>query len=460
MDSGRLTTPLLLVLASGLSLFGTIAAGAQDPSIAERFTQIVSGMQAFPAGLPPLCLDAETVVSTERKGLPESLPNERTSEAQLQGRLPAKERRRVVTRFYFDGGKTDYRATRYEGGLEGSQESLASTSSFCWNGQEYWRTTSRHSEQSRLPNLYCQTKEAGERRTQQSLNAAARNMPMFLRAPIDNRRSLMEILLAATEGHVVAEQEEIEGHSCLLLEAKTSIGSYKVWVDPEADNLPRRILVTVQGTDVLGNGMPVSEAYGHALAWGEVGNVPRKAEFIPCTTVEVLIDGLEIEEAEGCPFVAHWRMTETAAYENGGTRVTVTDSKATNIRLRPDFAEEGAFTLRDIPDGSPVYYHNDPRSGIKFEWRNGEIVPAENSALLHELEVNADIVTEGVALARDDTPRERAVSALKTDETSLPRQELEEDTNHARVMIACGAAVAVVGGGALFGRAKMMKRGE
>jgi hypothetical protein len=191
--------------------------------------------------------------------------------------------------------------------------------------------------------------------------AAYDRQSSFLDGYLGDSQNWAVILRDSGNAALQQAPEEVDKASCLVLEANTKQGHYKVWVDPEKGYNLRKAVVTKKGDDLYG-GTPLSstnmESATFALAsvqFQEVDGI-----WIP---IKGTFDRTQNVTGKGGPAV--WRSTAK--------------SVRSNVVWNPDFDKIGAFHL-DLPEGTPVRDEDFP--GIRYEWHGDSVAPAADSQVI------------------------------------------------------------------------------
>ncbi len=177
--------------------------------------------------------------------------------------------------------------------------------------------------------------------------------------------SLMELLSDKTSSLHYKGLEHIDGSECYVLEATIkNYGSYTLWLDPQHNYLPRKVSVIKKGKDIYG-ATPVSDL---KLAHGQLAEISYVMDSVKFKH----FDGLLIPVA--CKTSLIWK------YSSGETAEWHGEHERLSIDLKPDFETLNAFEP-NIPDGTRINHQGFVGKNIRFEWRNGEVVPVVTQLL-------------------------------------------------------------------------------
>jgi len=199
-----------------------------------------------------------------------------------------------------------------------------------------------------------------------------------------DQMSIVELLSKAEDLRLRKDLEVVDGFKCYVLEGTTNHGKYAIWLDPESGYLPRKATIKKTGDDIFDH-IPLSQIL--------LPDLPSISE------VSFVMDSVQIENINGVSVPVGCHTTEVRQYANGKTVTTNVEHKRTNVNLSPDFESLGAFRP-DIPDGTIINNQDFVDTGIKFEWRNGEVVTHIGNSYLRAVDaVVADMKSANVVKA-------------------------------------------------------------
>jgi hypothetical protein len=177
--------------------------------------------------------------------------------------------------------------------------------------------------------------------------------------------SLIELLSDKTSSLHYKGLEDIEGSKYHVLEATIkNYGSYTLWLDPQHNCLPRKVSVTKKDKDIYGT-TPVSEL---KLAHGSLAEV------------SYFMDSVKFKDFDGVLLPVACKTTLIWKYSSGKTAEWHGEHQRLSIDLKPDFEALSAFEP-NIPDGTRINYQDFVGKNIRFEWRNGKVVPVDTQLL-------------------------------------------------------------------------------
>lgn len=196
--------------------------------------------------------------------------------------------------------------------------------------------------------------------------------PVYGRFHGNGRLPLPDILRQCA---LSARKQQMNGQPVWVLEATGKWGSFALWLDPEADYLPRRLEQRKKGADWIEEGMPVSSVSGWKTSYYPEGRL---------TEDSVILEGVRIERLDTTHMLTGFTMRRSTRFDNGQTVTIATRAHIQNVRLNPDFAKENPFTITTpVPNGTRVRVLDQPN--IEFEWRDGKVVKAVDQASLGNL---------------------------------------------------------------------------
>jgi len=176
-----------------------------------------------------------------------------------------------------------------------------------------------------------------------------------------DNRNLVELLSDKTSSMHYKGLEDIDGSKCHVLEVTIqNYGSYTLWLDPQYHHLPRKVFVTKKGKDIYG-GTPVSDL---KLAHGQLAEV------------SYVMDSVKFKHFDGVLLPVACKTTLIWKYTSGETAEWHGEHERLSIDLKPDFEALNAFEP-NIPDGTRINHQDFVGKNIRFEWRNGKVVPVD-----------------------------------------------------------------------------------
>ncbi|MBN1437364.1 MAG: carboxypeptidase regulatory-like domain-containing protein [Sedimentisphaerales bacterium] len=180
--------------------------------------------------------------------------------------------------------------------------------------------------------------------------------------------------------HLRDQMELIDGHATYVLEANNADGQWILWVDPQCNYLPRRIVIRRNAQSMYDQ-----ETLRRGRQPVHPGGYSKGPEALILTDEE-RIDSIEIQNIDGRFFPTAAICTNSTAYMNGQSTQSVAHYRRSNINFNPDFEAMGAFVV-EVPNGTEVIYAHEMNSPTRYQWIDGEIVT------VHEEEVEVPYVT-------------------------------------------------------------------
>jgi len=166
-----------------------------------------------------------------------------------------------------------------------------------------------------------------------------------------NHKGIAELLAESTNLYLRAEQEDINGVSCYVLDGATKYGKVTAWIAPEKGYSALKWSIHKISGDFF-NEKPTSSSSWIAI-----------------------FDSVEVQKIGDVFVTTGGRLTHTNNYTDGRTNIFCYKYKTSNIELNPDFEALGAFKI-NLPDGTRVFVTEHP--GIRYIWQNGKIVSADD----------------------------------------------------------------------------------
>ena len=165
--------------------------------------------------------------------------------------------------------------------------------------------------------------------------------------------------------------EKVNGFDCYVLEAVTSHGEYKIWIDPEHGYNIAKAETHKANNDILSTGVTKHEYADMPPGRSYKGKRPGSRD-----AVHFYMDNVSFRKVNGVwlPMEADHRIIvdyddRKATYKK--------HHKRTYVNLTPDFEAIKAF-IPKIPEGSIVILDWSP--GIQYMWQNGKPVTDKHHA--------------------------------------------------------------------------------
>jgi len=173
--------------------------------------------------------------------------------------------------------------------------------------------------------------------------------PLLGRMYGSNHKSILDLIEYCPAPKLRDSRETVSGVSCYVLEGVSEYGKVTVWVSPEKKYALLKWSVIKTGDDLF-NSEPVSNSNLRITNW--------VAEFVVT----------ELKEIDGSFLPAQAVLTHTITFADGSVDFSKHSYTVTDIDLNSAIA----FDV-NLPEGTRMYVMEEP--GIRYIWRNGEIVP-------------------------------------------------------------------------------------
>jgi len=167
------------------------------------------------------------------------------------------------------------------------------------------------------------------------------------------------------------------GDSWVLLEGRGRFGTYRVWLDPAANYLPRRIEIDKAAIDLAGDSGEYTVA---SFPFENSDGVYHLRERMRST--KTLVHNIEVTSVNETPTISAFSRTYTREYESGATMVFRNECVIEEMRLGDPGDEAFALTI-EVPDGNDVFVVESPQ--IQYVWRDGQVQKAVDSTAMGRL---------------------------------------------------------------------------
>lgn len=166
-------------------------------------------------------------------------------------------------------------------------------------------------------------------------------------------QDLVSILQQASKLSIREGREDVDGHSCIVVDAVAPSGAYTLWFDDSRAYNLLRVNVRKRGDDLY---------LGKSLA-------SLKISEFDCTISNVV---LAFKSDTWLPMAAD--IVSSEKLQSGVQYLQNVHHSYTEIVLNPDFNSLGTF-LPDFPDFTPAS-DKQGRPGFEWIWYKGNVVPA------------------------------------------------------------------------------------
>lgn len=180
----------------------------------------------------------------------------------------------------------------------------------------------------------------------------------------ENRLDIVEIFRDDAQQLREEPNQLVDGRLCVLLNAVTAnYGTYKLWLDPAAAYLPRKVIVEKSPHDYFGP-QPLEEQK-HFAPYGSKG-------VVAATGFSYELSEVQIDTADGVPFPSSFRLTRTLRFLDGNSGKVTLKFRRTKLDLNPDFISDKVFQP-ELEDGTPLVDEQNP--DFPFQWEKGRLIP-------------------------------------------------------------------------------------
>jgi hypothetical protein len=178
-------------------------------------------------------------------------------------------------------------------------------------------------------------------------------------------KCLSEIMSEANDLTFV-RTELIDSYTCQKISSKTVYGNVELWLDEKNGYLPRKYIFTREPESLCSQGKKLRESNMYGIGQGDFREV-----YI--NSWSCALDQVEIGES-GFLFPIKGRLLTNYSLSNGQRSSGEYIYKRTKFNPTPDLSERD-FEI-DLPNGMRISNQDDPDSGVVYEWRHGNVVPA------------------------------------------------------------------------------------
>jgi hypothetical protein len=169
-------------------------------------------------------------------------------------------------------------------------------------------------------------------------------------------------VMCESDGLNLIGQENLNGLSCFIVEAKTKHGTFTVWIAPEKGYNALKYVVRKSGRDILRDDIHIEDQ--GITEWLQV------------------VDSIDVRKIDGIFVPISGKLTGKAKAGDDWESTDHVEVKRSEIVLNPDFKALGAFKI-NFPEGTEVTHQDIP--GLRFRWTNGKFVPDMNKYLFKNL---------------------------------------------------------------------------
>ena len=185
--------------------------------------------------------------------------------------------------------------------------------------------------------------------------------------------SMPQVMRESGSARLRPAREDVDGHLCDVIDAKTARGTYTLWIDPAAGHLFRRTRVVKRAGDLTYEDKPIASNGTEATTTG----------------TELELHDIVIDHVGG-EFVLIRCIEEVKTFvgDAGQYRLDRGSYTRSKLELSPDFAKLGAFVMDGIPERSRVIStdKDGPYARATMTWVNDDVfvsaAPAPTSTKL------------------------------------------------------------------------------
>ena len=182
----------------------------------------------------------------------------------------------------------------------------------------------------------------------------------------DGGKTVPEILVGATAVVVHPQQEIIGLVRCVIVDATTPQGQFTLWLSPE-QNYALLKLRLIRGPTSIFNGLPMN---------AHDASLPDDEQIVKVT---VILDGIHNNPCGKYYVAQNGTLLRTTNFKSGRVEIATRSYDRTAIRLEPNLSKNRQFAL-DVPNGTPVVDLDHQWNGVRYEWKDGNVVVAVNDA--------------------------------------------------------------------------------
>lgn len=221
----------------------------------------------------------------------------------------------------------------------------------------------------------------------------------------DNRLWITDIAEQAHDMTVRKETETIDGHRTFVLEIDGDYGKHTIWLDPACGYCPRQLVVVKEPGDLwdtttVGEDMLPMRTYPRSVLQRH----------------ELRIDSVTLQMVGDTYVPVSGTVSDQLEFADGRKAIVRAVFQREMITTSPDFEAVRTEFLQGIPDGVPVFFQDELRKGIRYQWHQGEPRPAVSTMELKALEKIIDEidVTEDSTDAQHSGGRDTKISTENT----------------------------------------------
>jgi len=216
----------------------------------------------------------------------------------------------------------------------------------------------------------------------------------------DNRLWIMDIV-EQSEKMVLREQPEIiDGYETFVLEIDGDYGKHMIWIDPACGYCSRQLVVVKEPGDLWDNVIVGEDVL-------PMRNYPQSV----LQRKELRVSSVKFQNIDGIYIPVSGTVIESYEFADGKEANKKSVFQREDVTTSPDFEAFRTEFFENTIDGTPLFFMDDVRRGIKYEWHQGEPRAAASS---EELDAIDEIIEETVDMS-DDSDMQHEISKDKED---------------------------------------------
>lgn len=177
-----------------------------------------------------------------------------------------------------------------------------------------------------------------------------------------------------TSRNIRAATERIGDVECWAVDGAGPGGDYTLWFDVEHAGLLRKAQVTKLPQHNFVEGK-LGDLSPGLLSQGRKEDAERPEHRLTKFVITLEVSEIAAEGTDWYP--SRGTITATEIYGDEHTRIVI-QRISQQIRRDAKVLEEHTFQIGPIPDGTRAFLNDGVTSGVQYQWRGGEVVPAED----------------------------------------------------------------------------------
>jgi hypothetical protein len=167
-------------------------------------------------------------------------------------------------------------------------------------------------------------------------------------------------------GHIplTVEHELVQETPCLVVRGQTEYGDVTCWMTADEHHTLQSFRIIKREGDRL-----AVHVSGREMRVGRP--VQTDGPDYP-QSCEIRFEDVEHEIVEGAPVIVRGTLTMKIDHIDGTHTLRTYRAERADVRLSPDLTGTDAFKI-DLPDGTAVTHWDHTNSGVRYEWRDGDV---------------------------------------------------------------------------------------